>query len=72
MSDTKAVVSKLVKANDSPEKVIEALYLRVLSRRPAAEESERMVKYVAAGDAAKGYGDALWVLINSSEFLFNH
>jgi Protein of unknown function (DUF1549)/Protein of unknown function (DUF1553) len=72
LSDTKAVVAKLAKANETPETVIEALYLRVLSRRPTAEESERMVKYVAAGDAAKGYGDALWVLINSSEFLFNH
>jgi hypothetical protein len=72
LGDTKAVVARLAKANDSPEKVIEALYLRVLSRRPTADESERMIKYVAAGDAAKGYGDALWVLINSSEFLFNH
>jgi hypothetical protein len=72
MSDTKAVVAKLAKANESPEKAIEALYLRVLSRRPTAPESERMVHYVAAGDSAKGYGDALWVLINSSEFLFNH
>jgi hypothetical protein len=72
IGDTKSVVARLTKANESPEKAIEALYLRVLSRRPTADESERMVKYVAAGDAAKGYGDAVWVLINSSEFLFNH
>jgi hypothetical protein len=72
LSDTKSVVAKLTRGSDSPEKVIETLYLRVLSRRPSADETERMAKYVAAGDAAKGYGDALWVLINSSEFLFNH
>jgi hypothetical protein len=25
-----------------------------------------------AGDRAKAYGDLLWALLNSGEFLFNH
>jgi Protein of unknown function (DUF1553)/Protein of unknown function (DUF1549) len=73
IADTRAVIATLRKANDTPEKMIEALYLRVLSRKPTAAESERMTRFVAdAGDAAKGYGDVMWVLMNSNEFLFNH
>jgi hypothetical protein len=73
MNDTSAVVNRLTKGNAPPEKVIEGLYLTVLSRRPTETEMKRMKAYVGdAKDAAKGYGDVMWVLLNSSEFLFNH
>jgi hypothetical protein len=73
MNDTTAVVGKLMKAESAPEKLVEALYLRILSRLPTPSETKRMVAYVKSEkDAARGYNDIMWVLLNSSEFMFNH
>jgi hypothetical protein len=55
---------------------IEALYLAAFSRKPRAEEAERMLKYVQCGDAKKdprkALTDVFWALLNSSEFMLNH
>jgi hypothetical protein len=55
---------------------IDALYLAALSRKPRAEESARLVKYVErggpSGDPDKALTDVFWVLLNSSEFILNH
>jgi hypothetical protein len=55
---------------------IEELFLLTLSRRPRAEESERLVKYADAGgaraDKKMALADVYWVLLNSSEFCLNH
>jgi hypothetical protein len=55
---------------------IETLYLAVLSRKPRAEELAEMKAYVekggAAGSEKKALADVYWVLLNSTEFLFNH
>jgi len=60
----------------STQKRVETLYLSALSRPPRAEELSRMVAYVEGGgprdDSAAALGDVFWVLLNSSEFLFNH
>jgi hypothetical protein len=73
LNNTAAVVARVRKAADGPDAVIEGLYLRALARRPTAAEAARVRSYVAgAPDADKAYGDLLWVLLNSGEFLFNH
>jgi hypothetical protein len=55
---------------------IEALCLAALSRKPRADESARLVKYVdrggPSGDGKQALADVFWALLNSSEFLFNH
>jgi Protein of unknown function (DUF1549)/Protein of unknown function (DUF1553) len=60
---------------DTPGKV-EALYLSTLTRRPTAEELERLVAYVDRGgptlDPKKALADVFWSLLNSSEFILNH
>jgi hypothetical protein len=73
INNTAQVIGKLMKAEARPEKVVEALYLRVLARLPTADESRRATSYVsAAPNPAQGYADLMWALINSSEFVFNH
>jgi hypothetical protein len=72
MNNTNAVVKTLMK-DAKPEQVIEGMYLRVLGRPPTATETKRIAGYVAAErDKTKAYGDAMWALLNSAEFMFNH
>jgi hypothetical protein len=55
---------------------IEALYLKVLSRKPRPAEVERLVKYVdkggPSGDSNRAMADVYWALLNSPEFFLNH
>lgn len=56
-----------------PEAAIDHLYLAVLARHPAPEESQQMLAYLQElGDERQAYGDIYWVLLNSAEFLVNH
>jgi hypothetical protein len=59
-----------------PADKVEALFLATLSRKPRAEESERLVKYIndggAAKDKKKALADVFWALLNSPEFILNH
>jgi Protein of unknown function (DUF1549)/Protein of unknown function (DUF1553) len=70
---TSDVVDVLAKAQslDDPQR-IEELFLNVLSRKPSAQETARLVKYVAGRDRKEALADVLWALLNSGEFAFNH
>ncbi len=75
-NNTRATVAQAFKdGNNLPSKIIEHLYLHALARRPSAEETSRLLSFVNQSDPAErraAYNDILWVLINSSEFAFNH
>ncbi len=55
---------------------LDTLYISALGRPMRTDEAERMVSYVekggASGDPNKALADVFWVLLNSSEFIFNH
>ena len=59
------------------DEAINILYLTALSRRPRAEELERMLAHVERRAKMKGvandrgYMDVYWVLLNSAEFHLN-
>ena len=66
-------IEALLKANRPLPEVIEELYLVTLSRPPSAEELAKAQKWIADAPTPKeGAQDLLWVLLNRSEFLFNH
>ena len=60
---------------DTPKRV-EALFLSALARKPTADEAQKFTSYVErggpSGDKDKALADVFWVLLNSTEFLFNH
>lgn len=60
----------------TPEDKVEALFLATLTRKPTPEELTRFAGYIQTGgarnDAKEALADVFWVLLNTSEFLFNH
>lgn len=69
-----AIAADLTKGTKTPSEAIEKIYLTSLSRRPTVAEMERLTTYVnRPGTTLRaGYGDILWALLNSTEFVLNH
>jgi hypothetical protein len=66
-------LAAIVDAPFSNGQRIETLYLAALGRLPRPEESSRLLNYVNGGrDYRSALADVFWVLLNSSEFIFNH
>jgi hypothetical protein len=74
IADGSGRVAKLLKAKTATPAMIEELYLSAFSRRPTSVEMNRVKDYIdsAAADKPKAVEDALWVILNSKEFMFNH
>jgi len=68
---TGGVLKKIVDDNSTPEAIIEAIFIRVLSRRPTSAEMAAMVEMVAKNDAPAIYEDIFAGLLTSSDFLVN-
>lgn len=69
-----SLVEWLEKSKEIPNEVkVERIFLSVLSRRPSAEELERFRAFleVESGKMPR-WSDAVWSLVSSSEFRFNH
>ncbi len=55
------------------DQVIEQIYIRCFTRKPTADELERLKKVVSdAPNRVVGLEDLFWATLNSREFLFNH
>ena len=54
------------------EEVAERLFLRTLSRFPTAKERDAITQALKDGDKMAAIQDALWAILNSKEFLYNH
>jgi hypothetical protein len=69
----KGRVQHLLDAKKANAEVTEELFLATLSRLPTEKEralvAERLLK---AKDRAEAFGDVLWALINTREFVLNH
>jgi hypothetical protein len=67
------LLDRLIASGAGCDRVIEALYLATLSRRPTADERELMAGYIAKrATPEQGYTGVLWVLLNNGEFVLNH
>ena len=67
------VVKGLVETLSTPEEIVTALFVRVLSRKPTAEELAGFVEIAAGAPKDQTvYEDIFWSLLNSTEFVFNH
>ncbi|MCG6158159.1 DUF1549 domain-containing protein [Rubinisphaera margarita] len=68
----RGVLKQIIDEASKPEEVIEAVFIRVLSRRPNPAEVDALVRLVDPEKPSASYEDIFAGLINSNEFLFNH
>jgi len=68
---TSGVLKKIVDDHSTPEGVVDAIFIRVLSRRPTSAEMEAMLQLVGENKAPAIYEDIFAGLLASNEFLFN-
>ena len=73
------LVPGLMEKYDTHEQIIEALYVRALSRKPSEKEMTGILETLPDREEVKdqqalqaSYNHVMWALLNSSEFLFNH
>jgi hypothetical protein len=65
-------VAEILAKRPSPEGRLDAIFATILGRLPSPKERARFLDHVqAGGNKPAAYEDAAWVLLNSSEFLFN-
>jgi hypothetical protein len=69
---TSGVLKKIIDEHSTSEGVIEAIFIRVLARRPMATEMEALLELVAKNKAPAVYEDIFAGLLASNDFLFNH
>ena len=63
----------ILTSKDPWEKRVERMYLSVLSRPPKPKELEAFVEFIGQEKKPEAaVEDAIWVLLNSGEFRFNH
>jgi hypothetical protein len=68
--NTKTVLGQILAENAGDHDALEALYLRVLARRPTADEVSVCDAYLArVGNRTEAFEDILWNLVNSTEFV---
>jgi hypothetical protein len=68
-----STLNRLLAAKPSNERLVEDLYVAVLSRLPIDRERQLGQDYIqSADDQGQGAEDIMWTLLTSQEFLFNH
>jgi hypothetical protein len=71
--ETGPKLQALLTSTGKAEKVLDQLYLTILSRRPTADERRVMGAYFQKAKVKKEAAvDMAWALINSPEFLYRH
>ena len=67
------LLQTLKKEGLTPEAIVERIYLRCLSRKPAESERARLMQLVSeSANPDQGLHDVFWAVLNSREFIFNH
>ena len=66
-------LADILKKEETPEGRLDEIFLTLLSRPPTVPERERYLDYLQRKKGAKdAYEDIYWVLLNSTELIFNH
>lgn len=70
---TGGLIDRWLAEGSTPQKVVEQLYVRCLSREPSAAEIGAISGIVGKNEDPKpALLDVFWAILNSKEFVFNH
>ena len=74
LADKNGHAARLVKAEHSPSKIVDEVYLMLYSRWPTDDEKLIAVEGINSykNNLKKGVEDLMWALMNTAEFVFNH
>jgi hypothetical protein len=73
LKSSDCIVAALLKSGKPDAEILDTLFLSTLARHPAPEESKALLTMIAQSPKREdAFQDALWALLNSKEFLFNH
>ncbi len=66
-------LATMLKSSEPDAAILDRLFLAALARHPNSDESRALLDAIhKAPNRAEGFQDALWALLNSKEFLFDH
>jgi hypothetical protein len=54
----------------TPRDAMDVMFLSILNRPPTSRDRDVAMREISRGDMAMGYGNVVWALINTREFLF--
>jgi hypothetical protein len=67
------LTKSLIDQQQPPERILERLFVRVLSRKPTQVELDGCLQMLEGSSGnPEIYEDILWGMLNSTEFIFNH
>jgi hypothetical protein len=68
------LVERLLKEKQmTADQILDAIYVRCLTRKPTDDERKELQQTIAASEnEQQGLEDVLWAMLNSREFVFNH
>jgi len=69
LTNPKSLIFRTMAGKPTPDEKIESMFVSIFARRPTAGEKAKALAEIAA-HAEDGYGNVIWALINSLEFLF--
>jgi hypothetical protein len=72
LQSDKGWLEALVRSGLKHSDMIDAVYLKIFSRYPDADERDIAEKTISGENQRQGLEDLVWALLNSAEFIFNH
>lgn len=70
MLEKGSVIYDNLSRSKSARDAMNVMFLSILNRPPTSRDRDIAMKEMARGDKAMGYGNIVWALINTREFLF--
>lgn len=70
MLEKGSVIYDSILSCGTPRQAMDVMFLTILNRPPTSKDREVTMREISRGDAAMGYGNVVWALINTREFMF--
>lgn len=70
MLEEGSVIYDSLKRAKSPRDALDLMFLSILNRPPTSRDRQTAIHEISRGDVAMGYGNIVWALLNTREFLF--